>query len=68
MVVRGKLLLISGWWIYAVPTLTVGQVVNMTLTKFSDGETRVQIDENVRGADCFVVQSTVCHRIVVDDS
>lgn len=26
--------------------------------KFSDGETWVKIDENVRGMDCFVVQST----------
>jgi ribose-phosphate pyrophosphokinase len=27
-------------------------------TQFSDGETRVKINENVRGADVFVVQST----------
>ncbi|MFC1501463.1 ribose-phosphate diphosphokinase [Elusimicrobiota bacterium] len=28
------------------------------VTRFSDGEIQVQINENVRGADCFVVQST----------
>ncbi|MFA7463360.1 MAG: ribose-phosphate pyrophosphokinase, partial [Anaerovoracaceae bacterium] len=28
------------------------------VTTFSDGETRVEIDENVRGMDVFVVQST----------
>ncbi len=31
-----------------------------TVTRFSDGETWVEIEENVRGADCFVIQST-CH-------
>jgi ribose-phosphate pyrophosphokinase len=29
-----------------------------TVSKFPDGETFVKIDENVRGEDCFVVQST----------
>jgi len=29
-----------------------------TVTKFSDGETWVEIEDNVRGADCFVIQST----------
>ncbi|MFC1564632.1 ribose-phosphate diphosphokinase [candidate division KSB1 bacterium] len=28
------------------------------VTKFSDGEIRVQIEENIRGADVFIVQST----------
>jgi ribose-phosphate pyrophosphokinase len=28
------------------------------VTTFSDGETRVEIDENVRGMDCFIIQST----------
>ena len=28
------------------------------VTEFPDGETRVQIGESVRGADCFVIQST----------
>jgi len=27
------------------------------VTTFSDGETRIEIQENVRGADIFVVQS-----------
>ena len=29
-----------------------------TVTSFPDGETFVKIDENIRGEDCFVVQST----------
>lgn len=29
-----------------------------TVCSFSDGEIRLQVKENVRGADCFVVQST----------
>lgn len=28
------------------------------VTRFSDGETQVKIDENVRGMDCFVIQPT----------
>lgn len=32
-------------------------LVDVLLTKFSDGEIRVQINENVRGADVFVIQS-----------
>ncbi len=28
-----------------------------TVTSFSDGETRVRVDENVRGDDVFVIQS-----------
>ena len=35
-----------------------------TVDKFSDGETRVRIHENVRGADVFVVQPT-CHPVDV---
>jgi len=31
---------------------------DMTIDKFSDGEIHVKINENVRGHDCFVVQST----------
>lgn len=33
-----------------------------TVSSFSDGEIRVKIEENVRGADVFVVQST-CHPV-----
>jgi ribose-phosphate pyrophosphokinase len=29
-----------------------------TISTFSDGESMVQINENVRGADVFVIQST----------
>lgn len=29
-----------------------------TLGRFSDGETQVEIAENVRGLDCFIIQST----------
>src|ERR1700722_6309737 len=32
------------------------------VTRFSDGEAYVQIQENVRGADTFVVQPT-CYRV-----
>jgi len=31
---------------------------NANVSTFSDGETRVEIDENVRGMDVFIVQST----------
>lgn len=31
-----------------------------TVDKFSDGEVSVELDENVRGKDCFILQST-CH-------
>ena len=33
-------------------------VGNATVSKFSDGEIMVQINENVRGSDVFVIQST----------
>lgn len=33
------------------------QLVDTMVTRFSDGEIRVQINENVRGADVFVIQS-----------
>lgn len=29
-----------------------------SVSQFPDGETRIRIDESVRGADCFIVQST----------
>ena len=35
--------------------LTRGQAL---VTRFKDGEAYVQIQENVRGTDCFLVQST----------
>ncbi len=33
-------------------------LVNTSVKNFSDGETSVQINENVRGSDAFVIQST----------
>ena len=36
------------------------QPAKAAVAKFSDGETTVEIGENVRGKNCFVVQST-CH-------
>jgi len=39
--------------------LTRGQAL---VTRFSDGEAYVQIQENVRGADVFVLQPT-CHSV-----
>ena len=37
-------------------------LVDVLLTRFSDGEIRVQINENVRGADVFVIQ-TLSHPV-----
>src|SRR3989339_1472945 len=31
---------------------------NARVSRFSDGETQVKIEDNVRGADCFVIQPT----------
>jgi len=31
---------------------------NAKVSRFSDGETQVKIEDNVRGADCFVIQPT----------
>jgi len=43
----------------AISTKLLGQPLGKaSVTKFSDGETRVQISENVRGCDVFVVQPT----------
>lgn len=49
----------------ATPDLahSVAQHLGMTLSHgsvstFPDGETRIHIDESVRGADCYVIQST----------
>jgi len=36
------------------------RLVEMELDKFSDGEIKVIVNESVRGADCFVIQSTCC--------
>lgn len=33
---------------------------NMAVSRFSDGEVRIQINESVRGVDAFVVQSGCC--------
>ena len=41
----------------------IGQGLSQaTVTTFSDGETRVRIDENVRGGDVFLMQSC-CHPV-----
>ncbi len=37
-------------------------LTDATVGTFSDGEIMVQINENVRGADCFVIQPT-CHPV-----
>lgn len=34
------------------------ELAHGTVSQFPDGETRINIDESVRGADCFVIQST----------
>src|SRR5690625_4107603 len=33
-------------------------ITHGTVSQFPDGETRINIEESVRGADCFVIQST----------
>lgn len=33
-------------------------LANGTVSQFPDGETRIMIEESVRGADCYIVQST----------
>ncbi len=33
-------------------------LTNTEVTRFSDGEIRIKIDENIRGADVFIIQST----------
>ena len=35
-----------------------GELCKARITHFSDGEIQVKVDDNVRGADCFVVQPT----------
>lgn len=42
----------------AIAAATGTSLVKMEDTTFSDGETRISIEENVRGADCFVIQPT----------
>lgn len=34
------------------------ELANGSVSKFPDGETQIRIDESVRGADCFIIQST----------
>lgn len=34
------------------------ELAHGTVSNFPDGETRIRIDESVRGADCFIIQST----------
>lgn len=34
------------------------ELANGTVSQFPDGETRIRIDESVRGYDCYIVQST----------
>ncbi len=34
------------------------RIAQGTVGKFPDGETRISIDESVRGADCYIIQST----------
>lgn len=34
------------------------ELAHGTVSNFPDGETRIRIEESVRGADCFIIQST----------
>ncbi len=42
----------------AIVTRAGVELGNMEMVRFADGETRVSIEEHVRGCDCFVVQPT----------
>jgi ribose-phosphate pyrophosphokinase len=49
----------------ATPALAKAVAANLgmnlshgSVSQFPDGETRIQIDESVRGADCYIIQST----------
>ena len=47
----------TGRWPRRSPSTSV-PLADAEVTRFSDGEVYVQINENVRGADVFVVQPT----------
>src|SRR5690606_38012706 len=34
------------------------ELAHGTVSQFPDGETRIRIDESVRGYDCYIIQST----------
>jgi ribose-phosphate pyrophosphokinase len=62
MIIRDEIKLVTGT---ANPKLAekvadyVGvKLTDCTVTRFSDGEVFVQINENIRGADLFIIQST----------
>ena len=40
-------------------------LADASITRFKDGEVKINIDENVRGEDCFIIQST--SRSICDD-
>lgn len=42
----------------AIAKFSGGRLAAATTSQFPDGETRIQIDESVRGADCYIIQST----------
>lgn len=62
MIVRDEIKIICGNANRPVATMIAEHLgislTNCTVTRFSDGEVFVQIDENVRGADLFIIQPT----------
>ena len=42
----------------AVATHLGQNLANGTVSRFPDGETRITIEESVRGSDCYIIQST----------
>lgn len=62
MIVRGDIKLITGNANRPLAGMIAeyldSQLLDCTVTQFSDGEVFVQINENVRGADLFIIQPT----------
>ena len=62
MIIRNEVRLVTGnsnpALAESIATYLGESLTKCTVTKFSDGEVFVQIDENIRGADLFIVQPT----------
>ena len=62
MIIRNEVRLVTGnsnpVLAQNIATYLDEKLARCTVTKFSDGEVFVQIDENIRGADLFIIQPT----------